>query len=372
MTASTLLGKGMLVIALAAGLTLPAFADSMSPGSTMTVTPVPMTTTTYTMSAATQALLATPDVDYTILADPWFNDFDIKRAETYGLSDNEIAGVCKIAHNARVPMGSLIDRIEEGATLPDLCDENGLPLRELNHTEGWRHRLHDYKVAYDNSGFKGYRAIHWAYVAESADLLSRVAGYSATIATQDIFDTLNASGNFTILVRALRQSGISGTLATGGPYTIFAPTDAAFAKLGQSQVDALMSNPNQLAAVLNYHILPGRVMSADIAGMSSPTTPNTLQGTPLSVTSTNGAVMVNGMATVTQADIPASNGVIHSIDTVLMPQGMAPAPAPAPVATPVPTTPDNSTPAVPDNSMPATPTTPAAPAPNTGPGATSP
>ena len=100
-----------------------------------------------------------------------------------------------------------------------------------------------------------------------------------------------------------------------GPYTVFAPTNAAFAKVPADQLQALLNNPAQLRAVLLYHVVPGRVTSAQVAGLTSATT---AQGGTLTVSASGGTVQIND-ATVTQADLAASNGIIHVIDTVLLP-----------------------------------------------------
>nr|WP_216320284.1 fasciclin domain-containing protein [Deinococcus aestuarii] len=121
--------------------------------------------------------------------------------------------------------------------------------------------------------------------------------------------------NFSTLLSAVQAAGLTQTLAGPGPFTVFAPTNAAFAKVPADQLQALLNNPAQLRAVLLYHVVPGRVTSAQVAGLSSATT---AQGGTLTVSASGGTVRIND-ATVTQADVPASNGVIHVIDTVLLP-----------------------------------------------------
>lgn len=106
------------------------------------------------------------------------------------------------------------------------------------------------------------------------------------------------------------------TLKGKGPFTVFAPTDAAFAKISNATLNALLANKTQLTAVLTYHVVPGKVMSTDLKnGMMA----KTVQGENLTITLENGSVMVNN-AKVVQADIVCTNGVIHVIDTVLMPK----------------------------------------------------
>jgi uncharacterized surface protein with fasciclin (FAS1) repeats len=132
--------------------------------------------------------------------------------------------------------------------------------------------------------------------------------------TMDIVDTAVAAGSFNTLATALKAAGLIETLKGPGPFTVFAPTDAAFAKLPAGALEGLLADKAKLTAVLTYHVVAGKVMAADAAKLTSA---KTVQGTDLKIDATNG-VTING-AKVIQADIIASNGVIHVIDTVLMP-----------------------------------------------------
>jgi uncharacterized surface protein with fasciclin (FAS1) repeats len=133
---------------------------------------------------------------------------------------------------------------------------------------------------------------------------------------KDIVDTAVAAGNFKTLVSAVQAAGLVETLKSAGPFTVFAPTDAAFAKIPKDKLAGLLANKTQLTAVLTYHVLPSKVMSTDLKnGMMV----KTVQGENLTISLANGGVKVNN-ATVVQADIGSTNGVIHAIDTVLMPQ----------------------------------------------------
>ncbi len=133
----------------------------------------------------------------------------------------------------------------------------------------------------------------------------------------DIVDTAIAAGNFNTLVAAIKAAGLVDTLKGAGPFTVFAPTDAAFAKLPPGTIDDLLKPENKakLVAILTYHVVTGKVMAKDVASMTSAKTVN---GKDLTIKTMDGKVMIND-ATVTTADIEASNGVIHVIDTVLMP-----------------------------------------------------
>ncbi|HTV13284.1 MAG TPA: fasciclin domain-containing protein [Acidobacteriaceae bacterium] len=141
---------------------------------------------------------------------------------------------------------------------------------------------------------------------------------SATAAPQmDLVHTAAAAGSFKTLLTAVKAAGLDKTLEGKGPYTVFAPTDAAFAKLPAGTLDALLKpeNKSKLRAILLYHVVPGDVTAAQVTQMTSA---KTAEGADLKISVKNGTVMVDD-ATVVKADVTASNGVIHVIDTVLMP-----------------------------------------------------
>jgi uncharacterized surface protein with fasciclin (FAS1) repeats len=134
----------------------------------------------------------------------------------------------------------------------------------------------------------------------------------------DIVDTAVAAGSFKTLVAAVQAAGLVDTLKGPGPFTVFAPTDEAFAKLPAGTVEDLLKPENKakLAAILTYHVLPGKVMAADIAGKQMMA--KSVQGSEINVNATKG-VMVDG-ANVVTADVAADNGVIHVIDAVILPK----------------------------------------------------
>ena len=139
-------------------------------------------------------------------------------------------------------------------------------------------------------------------------------GAAFSVQAKDIVDTAVAAGNFKTLATALTAAGLVDTLKGKGPFTVFAPTDAAFAKIPKADLDALLKDKAKLTAVLTYHVVAGKVMAADVkAGKVK-----TVQGSELTV-STTGGVMVD-KAKVTTTDIVADNGVIHVIDSVIMPK----------------------------------------------------
>lgn len=141
---------------------------------------------------------------------------------------------------------------------------------------------------------------------------------AAHAGAKDIVDTAAGAGKFETLITAAKAAGLVETLKGTGPFTVFAPTDEAFAKLPKGTVEDLLKPENKakLAAILTYHVIPGKVMAADIKGKK--TNVKTVQGGEIAVDATDGVKVDN--ATVTTADVAASNGVIHIIDTVVMPK----------------------------------------------------
>lgn len=140
-----------------------------------------------------------------------------------------------------------------------------------------------------------------------------------TAFAKDIVDVAASAGQFQTLVAAVKAAGLVDTLKGSGPFTVFAPTDAAFAKLPSGTVENLLKpeNKDKLVALLTYHVVPGKVTSGAVTGKSAMV--KTVQGQNVKVDGTNGGVTVDG-AMVTKADIAADNGVIHVIDSVIMPQ----------------------------------------------------
>jgi uncharacterized surface protein with fasciclin (FAS1) repeats len=130
----------------------------------------------------------------------------------------------------------------------------------------------------------------------------------------DIVDTAVAAGSFTTLVAAVTAAGLVDTLKGAGPFTVFAPTDEAFAKLPAGTVEALLQDIPKLTKILTYHVVAGKVMAADVVKLKSA---KTVEGSEVKIDASNG-VKIND-STVTTADVAADNGVIHIIDTVLLP-----------------------------------------------------
>jgi uncharacterized surface protein with fasciclin (FAS1) repeats len=134
-------------------------------------------------------------------------------------------------------------------------------------------------------------------------------------ATKDIVDTAVAAGSFKTLATALQAAGLVATLKGPGPFTVFAPTDEAFAKIPKADLDALLKDKAKLTKVLTYHVVAGKVMAADVTKLKEA---KTVEGGMVKIDTSSG-VKING-ANVIKADVAASNGVIHVIDSVILPQ----------------------------------------------------
>ena len=154
--------------------------------------------------------------------------------------------------------------------------------------------------------------------AIAAIILTAAFAGSAQAQGKDIVDTAVGAGQFKTLAAALQAAGLVNTLKGAGPFTVFAPTDEAFAKLPKGTVEELLKpeNKGKLTAILTYHVVPGKVMAADVVKVKNA---KTVQGGSISVNAAGGAVKVDA-SNVVKTDIAASNGVIHVIDTVLMPK----------------------------------------------------
>jgi len=159
-----------------------------------------------------------------------------------------------------------------------------------------------------------------AALASGMTLVNAGGNYSSKTSSgaaamqSDIVDTAVSAGQFNTLAKALTEAGLIDTLKGPGPFTVFAPTDAAFAKIPADQLNALLSDKAKLTKVLTYHVVPGAVMAKDVKSGSV----NTVEGQPLMLDVSNAGVKVND-ANVIKTDIVASNGVIHVIDTVVLP-----------------------------------------------------
>ncbi len=152
-------------------------------------------------------------------------------------------------------------------------------------------------------------------VAASATAGLLMAASTVATAANTVVDVAAGNKDFSTLVAAVKAAGLVETLNGKGPFTVFAPTDAAFAKLPPGTVDGLLKDPAKLKAILTYHVVPGKVMAKDV----KPGAAKTVNGQSMMISAKDGKVMVDG-ATVTATDVAASNGVIHVIDTVILPK----------------------------------------------------
>ncbi len=161
----------------------------------------------------------------------------------------------------------------------------------------------------------------WRMMGAATGFLGLVLGMNAGMAsvdepgTKDIVETAVAAGNFKTLVTAVKAAGLVDTLKGEGPFTVFAPTDEAFAKIPEDKLQALLKDKKALTAVLTYHVVSGKVMAADVVKLDSA---KTIQGQSLGIVTKDGKVTINGVNAV-KTDIVCKNGVIHVIDAVLMP-----------------------------------------------------
>lgn len=165
------------------------------------------------------------------------------------------------------------------------------------------------------------RKSHFGAAAFAAMLTLSACGPSymetARPPMKNIVQVASENGSFNTLVTAVKAAGLAETLQGPGPFTVFAPTDAAFAKLPPGTINSLLANKDALTSILTYHVVSGKTVASDITRMNG-AMPSTVNGQPLNITVRAGKVYVNG-AQVIMADVQASNGVIHVIDAVLMP-----------------------------------------------------
>ena len=146
-------------------------------------------------------------------------------------------------------------------------------------------------------------------------IFARLALSSLAASAADIVDTAVSAGQFNTLVAAVKAAGLVDTLKSAGPFTVFAPTDEAFAKLPPGTVEGLLKDPEKLKGILLYHVVSGKVMAAQVVKMK---TAKSVEGGPIMIMAKGGKVMVDN-ANVVKTDIACDNGVIHVIDTVIMP-----------------------------------------------------
>jgi uncharacterized surface protein with fasciclin (FAS1) repeats len=163
--------------------------------------------------------------------------------------------------------------------------------------------------------FRPHKEIDMRKALSSLVAISALCSGVPQAIASDLVDTAASSGEIKTFVAALQSAGIADSLKHDGPYTVFAPADSAFDKLPANTRDELMKDKKKLAQVLAYHVIPGKVLVSEVKPGKVPT----IQGSPLTIKSDNGKVTVDE-ANVTQSDVTADNGVIHVIDTVVLPK----------------------------------------------------
>ena len=320
-----------------------------TPDATATPAPAPMTQPmtqpmgdTMPMSGS-MSDTATPD--FSLLNNKSYDYVDLQQAKARGLSDSQIATIAKVADEAGVPFNTVSSAVERGVTFPYLAGQYNLKIADVYKNDKYKQQIAEYMAAYDAASLKS--AMMSPAMPMGSDSSTTTPPMTTepmtppmdskptakpNTATLDIVETAMAAKNLTTLVKALETAGLVDTLKSAGPFTVFAPDDKAFAKLPAGKLDELMADPAALKKILSYHVIPAEIMAADAKAMTSPTSPPTVEGDTLQVTQgKKGRLMVNG-AKVTKGDIRATNGVIHIIDTVLMPpmaDATAPTAAPA-------------------------------------------
>jgi len=234
-----------------------------------------------------------------------YNNLDsraVKRYRAMGYDDATIKGAANLALRTGIPIDYFLGRIRIGGeSLTQLASQLNVPTSYL---------LDD--IPGYGTNIIMVAGMPTAPVGNGGStVIGRMSG--------DITDVAMSNNDLSTLVAAIKAAGLVETLKGPGPFTVFAPTNAAFAKLPAGTVDELLKpeNKEKLVAILTYHVIPGKVKAADVMSMSNPSMPKSVQGATLNV-KTTAPVMVND-ARVIATDIEASNGVIHLIDTVLMP-----------------------------------------------------
>lgn len=257
-------------------------------------------------------------IDFSVLNNSAYDYTDIKKAKAEGFSDSDVATIAKIARLTGYSFTSLTDRVLHGTTFSTLAEESNLNLGDVLNAQDEKDKISAYEAAYEATG---------SMALKNMGMMPNMAAATTTMTPDmmmpmDIVATAMKDGRFKTLVRELKRADLVSALQGTGPFTVFAPTDDAFKKLPKGALKDLENNPSQLAAVLKYHVIAARVDAATAMAMTSPTSPPTLEGGTLQVTSGGGSVKIND-ATVVQADIQTSNGIIHAIDLVLMPSDLS-------------------------------------------------
>lgn len=342
---------------LLAGVTVAGLLFALTSGATAQTADTTSSTTVTQTIVSGPAIAPPMQVNYAILGDPKLDYFSIRRAQAYGLTMDQISDAYALAHETLQTLPQVLDQVEDGATFASLAVQWGVPMEDVYSPEKYRDRINDYLTAYQCTGTGALHNENWhpadetpmpalldnstingtgvsgtvnmpaAPISASSTSVTTttttpaipvVPATSATATSgQAITDVIHSDGRFTQLSSAITAAGLDAYLRNNGPFTLFAPTDAAFAKLPPSELTALLQNPTQLSKVLQYHVVGQNMDQTSLMSLTSPSV-TSIEGSTLNITTAAGATTVNG-ANVLQAGIPASNGTIYPIDTVLVP-----------------------------------------------------
>jgi uncharacterized surface protein with fasciclin (FAS1) repeats len=258
-------------------------------------------------------------INYTVLAGKSYDYMDLNQARAEGFSDHDIAVIAKIADKSGMPFNAIKHMALDGQAYPTIADRYNLRLADVLDANDYESQIADYRVAYETTGENAVRNLVAAYQEQYGTPTYNTTTTTVISPNSNLADVVNSAPELTMFARALRTAGMMNVLNGPGPLTIFAPTDAAFSKLSSDQINALMGNRDELVKILDYAIIPQRIPASQFSTMTSPTSPATLEGNTLQLT-TSGAnnLMVNG-ANIVKPDLLASNGIIDEVDTVLLP-----------------------------------------------------
>jgi uncharacterized surface protein with fasciclin (FAS1) repeats len=307
-----------LVAAAAAMVALaPSIARAQDNSATTTTTSTTTTTTFVPINIPTIAPPPTgpngEPIDFTILGTRSWDFLQLQQARAQGFSYHDIAVMAKISDRAGVPFGLVRQQALAGESFPTLAFRYNLRLADVLDARDYEDKIRDYRLAYENSGAGSERSLVAAYEEQYPSSASYETSPNASLA-----DVINSTPELSMFARAVRRARLMKVLNGPGPYTVFAPTDAAFSRLSSDQINALMNNRSTLVKVIDFSIIPQRIDANQAAGWTSSTLPTTLEGDPLTITTSSGSWMVGG-ANIVKPDLFARNGVVQEVDTVLLP-----------------------------------------------------
>jgi uncharacterized surface protein with fasciclin (FAS1) repeats len=313
-------------LCLAAAVAVAVLATTPARADTLTTT---QTTTTVTSAPAEMPIIMPPPlgpngqpIDYTVLVNSPFDYTDLCQAHAEGFSDREIAVIAKISAESGAPFEDIAHEALAGQSFPTIADRYNLRLYDVLDASDYQDKIRDYKAAYRNTGANDVKNL---VASEQQEMYTSPYGTTvtstetSTTSGENLAAVINNQSDLTMFARALRTARVMKVLRGPGPYTVFAPNDAAWSKLSSDQVNSIFANRGTLTRMVNSWIIPRHVGRAEALAMTQPASVTSLEGDPLTFTSTSdGTLMVNG-ATVVTPDIFASNGVVQEIDTVLIP-----------------------------------------------------